>query len=152
MRADRAARSDPGGAVSGDQRAAGAAPADGAHDPRPRRARDRLDGVEGNKDAALEAEMRRREAAQRDDLAVLVRADLDDPPARAAHEHEIAGPNGTAVVFGGLRNLHRASATRAQIVRRVRCAPPGVKSYGWRVDVAPLGGNDDATARASSSF
>ena len=127
IRAARAARSEPGGPSAAISARQARRHRTARNDPAPRRALDRLDGVEWDKDAALEAEMRRREAAQGDDLAVLARADLNDPPARAAHVHEIAGPNGGLVVARWWRNLHRASATRAQIVRRVRCAPPGIK-------------------------
>ena len=117
-----------GRAVTRDQGAAGAAPGDRAHDPRPRRASDRLDSVKGNEDAALETHLRQREAAQRDNLAVLVRADVHDAPPRTAHHHEIARPNTRVVVSVRWRNLHRASATRAQIVRRAFGAPSEIKN------------------------
>ena len=88
---------DTGGAqrawrcVGGDQRAAGAAPAhlpDEAGTVRPFETRQ---DVERSDHAALEARTRRAEPTQGDDVAVLVRPHVDDAPACAAHDDEIAG-------------------------------------------------------------
>ena len=59
---------------------------------------DRLDPIEWNEDVPLEAQLRRRQTAQRDHVAVLVGADTHDPPARTADQYEIARPAGPAVV------------------------------------------------------
>jgi hypothetical protein len=115
-------------AIGGDQRTAGTPPGDGAHAARPRLAIDRVYSVEWNEDAALQPELWSGKAAQREDLTVFVRADMDNPPACSAHEYEIARPNCCTATFRRWRNLHRASATRAQIVRRAFSAAPDFKN------------------------
>ena len=61
---------------------------------------DGFEDVEWREEATLDSEMRRCQAAQRDDLAVVARADPNDSPARATHVYEIAGSNaGLAVAF-----------------------------------------------------
>jgi hypothetical protein len=78
---------------------------------------DRLDCLERRQPAPLDAGQRRRQTGQRDDLAVVERADVDDPPARASHLYEIARPRVAAafnrIIRIRLRNLHRVSAARS---------------------------------------
>jgi len=77
--------------VGGDQRAAGAAPAHLADEAGTVRPFETRQDVERSDYAALEALTRGPEPTQGDDVAVLVRPHVDDAPARAAHDNEIAG-------------------------------------------------------------
>ena len=72
-----------------------------------------FDDVERHEHAPLESGLWGRDAAQPDDLARSVVADVDDPPAAAADAYEISSA----------RNLHRELPARVQKMRRVSYAP-----------------------------
>jgi hypothetical protein len=92
-------------AIRGEMTATGAAPSLRPNHARPRTTIDEVYRVERGEDAARGADIRRREAGKRNELAVIVRTDVEDAPARAANTD-------------GLRNLHRASAARVQKMPR----------------------------------
>jgi hypothetical protein len=118
-----------------DERAAGATPPPGTHESEHGWLVERLDDVERRKDTALDAAIQRTGAGQRDELTVVVSADVGDAPAMTADADEIADAQGARTVrrygtyvvsgfnrtFGRtrrwttrLRNLHHASAIRVQ--------------------------------------
>jgi hypothetical protein len=94
-----------GWTIRREKAATGAAPSLRPDHARPRAAIDEVYRVERGEDAARNADKRRREAGKRDELTVIVGADIEDAPARAANADV-------------LRNLHRASAARVQKVPR----------------------------------
>jgi hypothetical protein len=143
-----------------DERAAGATPPPTMHESERWRLVERLDDIEGRKDTAFEAHVRRARARQRHELTVLVCADVGDAPAMTADADEITDAQharavraSVACVASGFRlctklrrtcrrtrprtvrwrNLHHASAIRAQIAPRA-CArntkTGGLPQYG----------------------
>src|SRR5262245_43905784 len=95
---------------------------------------DRLDDVERRDEASLDADVWGRNAGQRDELAILVRADIEHTPSGATHTDE-------------LRNLHCGSAARAQKLPREKSRgsrindlrpPSGAEVFVWASDVPGL--------------
>jgi hypothetical protein len=68
---------------------------------------ERLDDVEGRKDAAFDAAIQRAGSGQRHELTVVVCADVGDAPAMPADEHQLAD----AYVVSGFALAGRASGT-----------------------------------------
>jgi len=125
-----------------DEPAASATPPPGLYESNDAWLVERLDDVEGRKDTALDAAIQRAGARQRDELTVVVPADVGDAPAMTANADEIADTQGARtvrayrpyVVSGftrtiRLRNLHHASAIRAQIVPRACAHGPKPGDY-----------------------
>jgi hypothetical protein len=87
---------------------------------------ERLDDVVWREDTAFDATIQRAGPRQRDELTVVVSADVGDAPAMTAGADEIADAQAARALPAyprtiRLRNLHHASAIRAQIVPRA-CA------------------------------
>src|SRR6185295_458523 len=106
----------------------GVAPTRRANHPWPAPPVDRLDEVERREEASLNADVRGRNPGQRDELAVLVRADIEHTPSGATHADV-------------LRNLHRGSAARVQKL-------PHEKSRGCRFNVWRPPRGAEASSRA----
>jgi hypothetical protein len=108
-----------GGSRSGDQRSADSTP-----HPRPNethcRRRKRFDAIKRRKHPALDAAIRRRSAAQCDDVAQIISTNVDDAPPGAADENEIAST----------KDLHRESPARSQQFAGDRSAAPPVNELG----------------------
>jgi hypothetical protein len=115
--------------IVGEEMSTGVTPTLRSNHPRPDPAVDRLDTLERREEASLDADVRRRDSGQRDELAVLVSADIQHTPPGATHADV-------------LRNLHCRSAARAQNL-------PHEKSRGSRInDLRPPSGAE-ASSRAS---
>jgi hypothetical protein len=100
--------------IRGNEMSTGAAPARRSDESWPNRSVDRVDDIEGREESALDTDVRRCDTGERDDLAVLVRTDIEHAPPAATYADV-------------LRNLHRASAARVQKM-------PREKSRGNRIN------------------
>jgi hypothetical protein len=128
LRVERSLQS-AGRPIVGEEMSTGVAPALRSNHPWPAPRVDRLDDVERRENASLDADVRRRNPDQSDELAALVRADIEHTPSSATHADV-------------LRNLHCGSAARAQKL-------PREKSRGSRInDLRPASGAE-ASLRAS---
>jgi hypothetical protein len=114
--------------VGRDQRAKRATPRPDAHDTPAWRPSDPFDAIGRDDDTAFEPKVGRRKTAKSDDLAAVITADLYDLPPRAADQYEIARTDVRAFPSVIWRNLHRASATRAQNLRGAFRAPLEIKN------------------------